>query len=365
MAIHDVIVLGAGVAGLQCARRLKGAGCDVLVVDRADKPGGRCATRVFEGAPADYGALFIHGDDPGFLSAFAAVPARRLEGWPMRVSGRGAPCQPDAFAPFETRFAYVEGVNAFPRFLADGLSVRLRAQAASVAAGSDGVTVTLADGERLQARDLVLAMALEQTVPFLRMLEPAQGAGGAPAATVARGILGVLDLFVSLPCLTVIAGYERGTTMPDWDICFPEDEPALLLIGNESSKVPAAGPTGSGPTGGGPAAGSRARSPILVLQASAHWSRKRLERPKEEWSRELLDIAAGRLGPWAASPAWTHPHRWRYSRLDKANELAGPMEMRIGSSRVGIAGDLFSPGGGMQAAWLSGDRLASRLLEAE
>jgi renalase len=63
MAMHDVIILGAGVAGLQCARRLSSAGADVLVVDRADKPGGRCATRVFEGQPADYGPLFLHGNE--------------------------------------------------------------------------------------------------------------------------------------------------------------------------------------------------------------------------------------------------------------------------------------------------------------
>jgi renalase len=336
MAIHDVIVLGAGVAGLQCARRLKNAGRDVLVVDRADKPGGRCATRVFEGVPADYGALFVHGDDPGFLAEVAAVPGQRLDGWPSRVNGRGAPCQPDAFAPFETRCAFTEGVNAFPRFLADGLPVRLRAQAASLSVGKDGVTLTLADGERLQGRDLVLAMALEQSVPFLRLLEPAEGI---------RGVLGVLDLFVSLPCLTLVAGYDPGVLMPGWDICFPEDEPALLLVGNESSKRP------------------HADSRVLVLQGSANWSRKRLDRVKEEWSRELLDIAARRIGAWAASPRLTHPHRWKYSRLDRANELVEPMDLRIGVSRVGIVGDLFSPGGGIQAAWLSGDRLGARLLQ--
>ena len=336
MAIHDVIILGAGVAGLQCARRLSTAGRDVLVVDRADKPGGRCATRVFEGVPADYGALFVHGDDPGFLSAVSAVPGERLEGWPARVNGRGAPCQPDAFAPFETRFAFVEGVNAFPRSLAEGLAVRLHAQAVSIALGKDGVMVSMTDGERLLARDLVLAMALEQSVPFVRMLEPAESV---------RGVLGVLEMFVSLPCLTVIAGYDRGVSMPAWDICYPEDEPALLLIGNESCKRP------------------HADSRVLVLQASASWSRKRLEKQKEEWSRELLDIAARRLGPWAASPRWTHPHKWKYSRLDRANELAGPLDLRIGLSRVGIAGDLFSPGGGIQAAWLSGDRLGARFIQ--
>jgi predicted NAD/FAD-dependent oxidoreductase len=336
MAIHDVIVLGAGVAGLQCARRLRGAGVDVLVVDRSDKPGGRCATRTFDGQPADYGPLFMHGDDPGFLAAVGAVPGERLEGWPARVSGRGAPCQPDAFAPFATRLAFTDGMNAFPRSLAEGLSLCLRAQAVSGGIEKDAVVLTLTGGDRLHARDLVLAMALEQTIPFVRMLGKSDGG---------RSSLGVLEMFASIPCLTVIAGYDAGIVLPDWDICYPEDEPALLLMSNESSKRP------------------RASSRVLLFQASANWSMKRLERPKEEWGRELLEIAAHRLGPWAGAPLWTHLHRWRYSRLDKSNELTGPLELKIGVSRIGIAGELFSPGGGLQAAWLSGDRLGKKLAE--
>jgi renalase len=339
MATHDVIVLGAGVAGLQCARRLKAAGREVLVADRADKPGGRCATRIFSGQPADYGPPFVHGDHPGFLAAVDAVPGERIAGWPVRVDGRGTPCQPDAFAPFETRCAFADGVNAFPRALAEGLAIRLRAQASSVGVEKDGVVVTLEGGEKLQSRDLVLAMALEQTGPFVRQLGQADGARSA------AGALGMLEMFASLPCLAVVAGYENSAPSPEWDICYPEDEPALLLLSNESSKR-----TGSS-------------SPVLLIQASASWSVKRLDRPKEQWGRELIEIAARRLGAWAASPAWTHPHRWRYSRLDRANELTGPLELRIGASRIGIAGDLFSPGGGLQAAWLSGDRLGSRLAQ--
>ena len=86
--MHDVIVLGAGVSGLQCARRLKSAGADVLLVDRADKPGGRCATRVFEGQPADYGPLFVHGSDPAFLAAVDAAGGKRLQGLGVKVTGR-------------------------------------------------------------------------------------------------------------------------------------------------------------------------------------------------------------------------------------------------------------------------------------
>jgi hypothetical protein len=333
--MHDVIVIGAGVAGLQCAGRLVSAGADVLVVDRADKPGGRCATRTFDGQPADYGPLFIHGFDKGFLSAVESVPgARRLKGWPRRVHGGGRPCQPDAFAPFETRMAFSEGLNAFPRSLAARLPIRLRTRVASIAKEGEGMAVVGSEGERFHARDLVLAMALEQSLPFVRSLEPGSGRDG---------VLALLDMFATLPCLTVIAGYPRSIQAPDWDICYPEDDDALLLMSNESTK------------------GAEGSSLVMVYQAAARWSRQRLEKPKEEWGRELLEAAVRGLGPWASTPQWTHYHRWRYSRMERANELTGPLEIRIGGSRIGLAGDLFSPGGGIQASWLSGDNLAARL----
>jgi predicted NAD/FAD-dependent oxidoreductase len=335
--MHDVIVIGAGVAGLQCARSLKTAGAEVLVVDRSDKPGGRCATRSFGGHPADYGPLFIHGHDAAFLAAVEETAGnQKIPDWPLRKIGRGSPCQPDAYAPNETRLALAGGINDFPQALAAGLTLRLRTQVASIKPSPDGMVVTATGGERLEARDLVLAMALEQTIPFISLLEESESRDG---------ILALLRLFISLPCLTVIAGYPAGTTLPDFDINYPEDDHALMLMGNESSKRPGAGQL------------------VMTFQAAPRWSRERMEAPKEQWAQELVAAAARRLGPWAASPDWTHVHRWKYSRLDRANELAGPLEIVAGDSHIGIAGDLFSPGGGIQAAWLSGNRLAERFAQ--
>ncbi len=45
-ASADVVVVGAGVAGLACARELRRAGCDVLVVEASDGVGGRVRTDV-------------------------------------------------------------------------------------------------------------------------------------------------------------------------------------------------------------------------------------------------------------------------------------------------------------------------------
>ena len=40
-----IAVIGAGIAGLACARTLQRAGCDVQVFEAADEPGGRLASQ--------------------------------------------------------------------------------------------------------------------------------------------------------------------------------------------------------------------------------------------------------------------------------------------------------------------------------
>jgi len=330
----DILVLGAGVAGLACARRLAAAGAQVLVVDRADKPGGRCATRWHQGVPFDYGPLFLHGSDKQFLRAVEEVEpeAGRVPGWPRRVQGTGAPCQPRAFTREETRVAFADGLHAFPRSLARGLDLRLNTLVRSIRPGTDAITVET-DREELQGRDVVIAFALEQCLPLLRSL-----------GREAQGLDAMLGMFASVPCLALAAGYPAGTALPGWDVLYPEEEETVLLVGNELSKRPAT------------------REPVLLIQASTRWSRRNLERPGEDWSKDLLAAAARHLGPWAAAPSWIHPHRWRYSRLDPSNELATPVAASVGSCRIGLAGELFGRGGGVQAAWRSGGRLAEMLL---
>lgn len=63
MANPDVIVLGAGAAGLNAARTLALAGRSVLVLDARDRVGGRIHTVRDEafGMPVEMGAEFIHG----------------------------------------------------------------------------------------------------------------------------------------------------------------------------------------------------------------------------------------------------------------------------------------------------------------
>lgn len=331
-----VLVIGAGVSGLSCAKALAAAGRSPPVLERARGVGGRCATRRVDGHPMDFGVTFLHGRDRDFVAALDAVRATAISGWPRQVKGTGRPCQPAAFADGGLRVAFAEGVTAFPKHLAEGLELWLCATAVALEGRPGGVAVRLAEDATVEAGTVVLAMAAEQLSALLATLP------GEPEAAAAAAVLG---LAASEPCLAVMARYPDGVPAPDWHVCLPEASRALQLASNESSKRRSAGAA-------------------LVYQAHPAWSRRHADDPA--WPRALLDEAGRVLGPWAAAPCALEAHRWEYARSALDAELSGPMLLTLsGGGRLGLCGDRLGPGGGVEGAWISGRRLARRILEVE
>lgn len=72
----DVIVIGAGAAGLVAARELSTAGLKVLVLEARDRTGGRVYTDHSLGFPVELGAEFVHGRSPDI---FELIGKARLE----------------------------------------------------------------------------------------------------------------------------------------------------------------------------------------------------------------------------------------------------------------------------------------------
>ena len=67
----DVIVIGAGIAGLAAARRLVELGYETIVLEADSAPGGRIKTDWSLGAPFEVGAGWIHGPEGNPISELA------------------------------------------------------------------------------------------------------------------------------------------------------------------------------------------------------------------------------------------------------------------------------------------------------
>ncbi|GAA2094899.1 NAD(P)/FAD-dependent oxidoreductase [Microlunatus panaciterrae] len=80
----DVVVVGAGLAGLACARRLAAAGVEVTVIESADAVGGRVRTDVADGFLLDRGFQVLN---TGYPELPRAVDLSRLD---LRYFNRAA-----------------------------------------------------------------------------------------------------------------------------------------------------------------------------------------------------------------------------------------------------------------------------------
>ena len=192
MSSPDVIVIGAGVLGLSSAAALGARGHAVTVVD----PGGANASSMAAGmiAPAmetlgdlksgsDHGALFQAAADlwPDFAGQFgialhregaawcggdaAEVLAALVErGFEARLNGG------EVFVPGEAQVDAAAVLSALA-----GEVVMQTGQATRIARDGDGWAVTLDDGERVTARQVVVATGVGVTINGPLSLEALTG----------------------------------------------------------------------------------------------------------------------------------------------------------------------------------------------
>ena len=91
----DIVVIGAGAAGLAAARRITAANRKVIVLEAGDRIGGRCITdaKTFD-APFDRGARWIHNPDSNPLARLARAAGLELDPAPLgqkiRIGRRNA-----------------------------------------------------------------------------------------------------------------------------------------------------------------------------------------------------------------------------------------------------------------------------------
>ena len=91
MTDADVIIIGAGAAGLAAAARLHRAGANVLVIEARDRLGGRVLTHHGNGSelPIELGAEFVHGRPPVLCDLINSAGLRTVETSGHRLFSEG------------------------------------------------------------------------------------------------------------------------------------------------------------------------------------------------------------------------------------------------------------------------------------
>ena len=308
-----MLVVGAGIAGLACARALTAAGRAVRVLDRGRRPGGRMSSRTLHGRAVDLGASYLtaHAGAP-----FAAVVAD----WVTRGLARPwtdtfAVAGPDGIRGTTTgpvRYAAPAGLRSLVEDLARDLDVT---SGHAVQRVGPGPTV---DGTAAPA--VVLAMPGPQAA---RLLDDGTEAAGLAAAEAWQ------------PSIAVALGWAGRRWPADLHGAFVHDSPVVDWVADDGDRR-----------------GDRA--PVLVAHTTGALAMAHLEDPDGAVPEVVAAVRAA-LGI-DADPEWVHAHRWTFARP------AGPRDEPFGlSAGIGLCGDGWHAPAKVESAWSSGTELGAAL----
>ncbi len=322
--VADIVVIGAGIAGLCAASELAKTGRRVLVLEKSRGAGGRMATRRVGGAVCDHGAQFftIRGRAFGGIVA-AAHAAGMATTWCEGFSRAPTVADPlENTADGHARWRGSRGMTDLPRWIAGGLT------AGTVRTGIRATAIGLAAGRvRIAAEDAACgpmtfsAGGVLVTSPVPQSLE-LFAAGGMTAGQGADA-----EALASLGSV-------------DYDPCF-----ALMLVLRSPSLVP---PPGGIQFAAGPISWladnqQKGISPVPALTAHAggEWSRRRFDDPPDNVADELTDL----VRPWidgdpAGAVIERSLHRWKYAT--PTTILPAPLVAVSAAPPVVCCGDAFA-----------------------
>jgi monoamine oxidase len=111
MSRPEVIVIGAGAAGLTVARDLTAAGLRVLLLEARDRLGGRIMTHHTPDGPIELGAEFVHGAFEEIIGVAeqARLPLRETDRNSARERQEGSAPRADFFSAIDALLAHASG----------------------------------------------------------------------------------------------------------------------------------------------------------------------------------------------------------------------------------------------------------------
>ena len=345
-----VAVIGAGIAGITCARTLAQAGHQVSVFEKSRAAGGRMSTKSTEFGGFDHGAQYFTVRDARFEQALAINPqlVRRWSANTVRILDEAGRVVASSLPPKEAHWVATPGMSALVKdwakpLVANGqinfetLVTRIQTDAVSpkrwqlqtegpgaqtsVHSGFDAVVMAVPS---MQAHALMLSSQI--------------------AAPCAGDMLREIAKVSVSPCWTLMLAFPQAAQPalahlgPQWNAARSTHH-RIAWLSRESSK---------------PGRGSIER---WTVQASPEWSTRHLEDDNERVKAKLLKAFTEVTGI-RAQPPYAEVHRWRYAQtIEPLVNSTGKSHLWNANSGIGACGD-WCLGHRVEDGFVSGLELA-------
>ena len=270
----DVLIIGAGLAGLSAANDLRQAGRKVLVIDKGRGLGGRLAGRRIGDATFDHGAQFFTAREFRFKAAVEGwIKAGVAEEWYSSYPG-----QPNG----HPRYRGVPTMTAVAKYLATDIHVIRTTRVDSIGQQGDGWLAELDNGETINTKAMLITSPVPQTIDLL-----ATGNITVPTDKQAR-----LNRIQYESCIAVMAILDGPTAIESPGAIALEDGPIAWITDNLQKGV--------------------SKIPAVTIHASGDFSAEHLNHDRMEIGQRLIDAAGVYLGD--ARVTEYQVHGWRYSK---------------------------------------------------
>ena len=299
-----VAIIGAGIAGITCARTLAQAGMRVTVFEKSRGCGGRMSTRRSPFGDFDHGAQYFTMRDPRFEAALATT-AQTIKRWSantVRVMDANGQVLATTGNPSDAHWVPVPGMNALVKAWAAPLQdgtlkgcnvvsqtriVKLRqhgqqwALEAEVTDPSSGVTDTQTVGN---FDHVVLAIPSAQAHALL-------ASSNEKPDWQSR----IADVLVD-PCWTLMLAYPQANQPigPHWNVARSIHH-RVSWVARESSKP------------------GRSTVERWTVQASPQWSQEHVNDAPDRVIAKLTK-AFGEITGIRVTPSHAEVHRWLYAQ---------------------------------------------------
>lgn len=321
----DVIIIGAGMAGLSAAQKLQTAGKRVLILEKSRGVGGRMATRRGDDGQWDHGAQYFTARSEPFrrqVAHWLHIDAAQCWDAPIGVWD-GQTLQ--AASP-QQRFVGCPTMNAPLRAMAALLNIKLMTQARRLIQ-QQGFWQVHTEDAVFCAPELILAIPAPQAARLLPEGHPLKAA---------------VEQVQMQPCWTVMLSSEQPVELPFSGLFINEqlEHDVLSWVSHDSNK-----PLRTGQH--------------WVLHASVAWSNAHLNSTPEAVATAVCQAFERLLTLWEKTiPHWqtATAHRWLYARGTSSEKLT-----HTAQDGLMIAGDWLE-GGRVEGAFLSGLHAADCLL---